>query len=204
MSISSDPKHHYIYSKTLRPCDQLVNAPQSAGLFLLIDLSFNLTYYHEKFIFNIRGVFMRLIRIALMVFFSFLFFSADLLAVQDQSRPPTKEPDTSQNAPKDLEIPNQIRELAPVYPGSKVLKVTNNQNNCNVVIEFRGSPRDVIDHYRKFLEEKGWKLRHERVEGQSQRLVMFLNERQFGIGSWPRPGGGGTVAYISLIDTTPK
>jgi len=54
MSISSDPKHHYIYSKTLRPCDQLVNAPQSAGLFLLIDLSFNLTYYHEKFIFNTR------------------------------------------------------------------------------------------------------------------------------------------------------
>ena len=55
-----------------------------------------------------------------------------------------------------VEVPEKIKKIAPIYKGAKVLQSMQLQEGTQVVLEVQASPKEVITFYKDAMQKKGW------------------------------------------------
>jgi uncharacterized protein (AIM24 family) len=57
-----------------------------------------------------------------------------------------------------VEVPEKIKKIAPIYKGAKVLQSMQLQEGAQVILEVQASPKEVITFYKDTMQKKGWNV----------------------------------------------
>ena len=58
----------------------------------------------------------------------------------------------------EVEIPEAIKKVAPIYDGAKVIQSMQIQEGAQAVLEVQATPKEVITFYKDTMQQKGWKV----------------------------------------------
>lgn len=57
-----------------------------------------------------------------------------------------------------VEAPEEIKKVAPIYKGAKVIQAMQFQGGAQAVLEVQATPKEVITFYEDTMQQKGWKV----------------------------------------------
>lgn len=57
-----------------------------------------------------------------------------------------------------VEVPEKIKKIAPIYKGAKVLQSMQLPEGAQVVFEVQASPKEVVTFYKDAMQKKGWSV----------------------------------------------
>jgi hypothetical protein len=58
----------------------------------------------------------------------------------------------------EVEIPEAIKKVAPIYEGAKVIQSMQIQEGAQAIIEVQATPKEVITFYKDAMQQRGWKV----------------------------------------------
>jgi hypothetical protein len=58
----------------------------------------------------------------------------------------------------EVALPEEIKKIAPIYKGAKVVQSMQMQGAVQAIFEVQAKPREVITFYKDAMEKKGWKV----------------------------------------------
>lgn len=57
-----------------------------------------------------------------------------------------------------VEVPEKIKKLAPIYKGAKVIQSMQFEEGAQVILEVQANPKEVIIYYKDTMQKKGWNV----------------------------------------------
>ena len=57
-----------------------------------------------------------------------------------------------------VEVPEKIKNLAPIYKGAKVIQSMQFEEGAQVILEVQANPKEVIIYYKDTMQKKGWNV----------------------------------------------
>jgi hypothetical protein len=58
----------------------------------------------------------------------------------------------------EVEAPEAIKKVAPIYKGAKVIQSMQIQGGAQAILEVQATPKEVITFYKDTMQQKGWKV----------------------------------------------
>ncbi len=58
----------------------------------------------------------------------------------------------------EVEAPEAITKVAPIYKGAKVIQAMQFQEGAQAILEVQATPKEVITFYKDTMQQKGWKV----------------------------------------------
>ena len=58
----------------------------------------------------------------------------------------------------EVEAPEAIKKVAPIYKGAKVIQSMQMQEGAQAILEVQATPKEVITFYKDTMQQKGWKV----------------------------------------------
>jgi hypothetical protein len=88
-----------------------------------------------------------------------------------------------------VELPQAIKDVAPLYPGANVEMALNTSDGAHASFTTKDTPKQVVEFYKKALTGKGWKMEMEMAQGSSQMTVFTKGKQSMQvIADGPSPG----------------
>jgi hypothetical protein len=76
-----------------------------------------------------------------------------------------------------VEFPQVLKDVAPLYPGAKVEMALNTDDGSHASLTTKDSPKQVVEFYKKTVTDKGWKVEMEMAQGSGQ-MIFFSKGKQ--------------------------
>ena len=96
--------------------------------------------------------------------------------------------------------PDDIKTIVEQLPGSEVLASAKNPHETNAMLLVPSTPLDdILEYYRKALEESGWEMKQETDLGSAKALEYKKGEQTFLVTVVDQTGAGQVM--ITLVFT---
>jgi hypothetical protein len=57
-----------------------------------------------------------------------------------------------------VETPEAIKKVAPIYKGAKVIQAMQFQEGAQAILEVKATPKEIVTFYKDTMQQKGWKV----------------------------------------------
>lgn len=58
----------------------------------------------------------------------------------------------------DVDVPEEIKKVAPIYEGAKIIQSMEMEGGAQVIFEVSAKPKEVVKFYKDAMKKKGWKV----------------------------------------------
>jgi hypothetical protein len=57
-----------------------------------------------------------------------------------------------------VDVPEGLKNIVPIYEGSKVIHSMQMQGASQALFEVQASPKEIISYYKGIMQQRGWKV----------------------------------------------
>jgi hypothetical protein len=57
-----------------------------------------------------------------------------------------------------VDVPEGLKNIVPIYEGSKVIHSMQMQGASQALFEVQASPKEIISYYKSIMQQRGWKI----------------------------------------------